>query len=105
MSIVKSARGQSIDFDLMRLKQQMGSTPKPVSVQSREQFVDHRLRRRAKTSTIKLQEAISEIKEVEKTVGEEEDIAPSEEITKPAPKKTTRQKVQLNAEDAETPEE
>lgn len=45
---VKSARGALVDFDLMRIKEQIGSAPKPVNVKAREDFVDQKFKRRLK---------------------------------------------------------
>lgn len=45
---VKSARGQVVDFDLLRIKQQMASAPKTTTVQAREDFIDQKFKRRLK---------------------------------------------------------
>ena len=45
---VKSAKGQIVDFDLLKIKQQMASAPKPTNVQAREDFIDQRFKRRLK---------------------------------------------------------
>lgn len=45
---VKSARGATVDFDLLRIKQQIASAPKPTTVQAREDFIDQRFKRRLK---------------------------------------------------------
>lgn len=45
---VRSARGVLVDFDLIRIKQQIESTPKPTNVQARENFVDQKFKRRLK---------------------------------------------------------
>ena len=47
-NIVKSARGALVDFDLMRIKEQFSSAPKPISVKAREDFVDQKFKRRLK---------------------------------------------------------
>jgi hypothetical protein len=43
---VKSARGQVVDFDLLKIKQEMAAVPKPTNVQAREDFIDQKLKRR-----------------------------------------------------------
>lgn len=48
MSKVKSARGAVVDFDLLRIKQQMASAPKTTNVQAREDFIDQKFKRRLK---------------------------------------------------------
>lgn len=45
---VKSARGQVVDFDLLKIKQQIASAPKPTQVQVREDFIDQKFKRRLK---------------------------------------------------------
>lgn len=53
---VRSAKGVIIDFDLMTLKQQLGSKPKPLNVEARRDFIDERLRRRSRKVQKKLLE-------------------------------------------------
>lgn len=48
---VRSARGQLVDFDLLKIKQQIAAAPKPTNVQVREDFIDQRLKRRIKKLT------------------------------------------------------
>lgn len=48
----RSARGEIVDIDLVKIKQQIASTPKPVTVQEREKFVDKRIRRRVKKQVV-----------------------------------------------------
>jgi hypothetical protein len=45
---VRSARGQVVDFDLLRIKQQISSAPKATTVQAREDFIDRKFKRRIK---------------------------------------------------------
>lgn len=45
---VRSARGATVDFDLLRIKQQMASAPKTTTVQAREDFIDQKFKRRLK---------------------------------------------------------
>ena len=45
---VKSARGVVVDFDLLKIKQQIASAPKPAQVQVREDFIDQKFKRRLK---------------------------------------------------------
>lgn len=45
---VKSARGQLVDFDLLKIKQQIASAPKPTTVKAREEFIDQKFKRRIK---------------------------------------------------------
>ena len=48
---VRSARGQMVDFNLYKLKQQIGVQPKPLVVKAREDFIDRKLKRRTRNLT------------------------------------------------------
>lgn len=43
---VRSAKGQMVDFDLLKIKEQIASEPPPVDVRARQDHIDQRLRRR-----------------------------------------------------------
>lgn len=45
---IKSARGVSVNFDLLKIKQQIATTPKTTVVQAREEFIDKKFSRRVK---------------------------------------------------------
>lgn len=45
---VRSARGELVDFDLLKIKEQMASAPTPTDVRARQDFIEQRLRRRLK---------------------------------------------------------
>lgn len=45
---VRSARGEVVDFDLLRIKQQIASAPKTTNVKAREDFIDQKFKRRIK---------------------------------------------------------
>lgn len=40
--IARSARGEIVDFDLIAIKQQLATTPVPVSVNQRRKFIDEK---------------------------------------------------------------
>jgi len=61
----RSAKGEIIDFDLLKIKAQIASTPKTTDVKKREDFIDRKLRRRVKR--IKKQVETVEV-EVEPTI-------------------------------------
>lgn len=48
---VKSARGERVDFNLIKIKQQMASAPKTVTVKAREDFIDQKFKRRLARQT------------------------------------------------------
>lgn len=45
---VRSAKGELVDFDLLRIKAQIASAPKTTNVQAREDFIDAKFKRRLK---------------------------------------------------------
>lgn len=57
MSSIKSARGELVNFDLLKIKQQIATAPKPTNVKAREDFIDQKFKRRMK----KLKRDITEI--------------------------------------------
>jgi hypothetical protein len=48
MSTVKSAKGELVNFDLLRIKQQIASAPQTTTVAARQNFIDNKLKRRIK---------------------------------------------------------
>lgn len=69
----RSAKGLMIDFDLLKIKQQIAATPKTTDVKKREDFIDKKLRRRVKR--------IKKVEPVEETVVEETEETPIEDKT------------------------
>jgi hypothetical protein len=51
-NIVKSARGVEVNFDVLKIKQDIASAPIPTEVTARENFVEKRLKRKLKTRSI-----------------------------------------------------
>lgn len=54
--IVRTARGEMVDFDLIRIKQQLANAPAPTEVRERENFVERRLKRKLKQRAASLVE-------------------------------------------------
>jgi hypothetical protein len=46
--VVRSAKGKEVNFDMLKIKQQIASAPKPTSVRAREDFIDQKFKRRLK---------------------------------------------------------
>lgn len=46
---VRSAKGVSVDFGLLKIKEQLASEPAPIDVIARQDHIDQRLRRRMRT--------------------------------------------------------
>lgn len=61
---VKSARGQLVDFDLLKIKQQIATAPKPSIVKAREDFIDQKFKRRLKKLTRKTNDGIVDQPEI-----------------------------------------
>lgn len=75
-SKTRSARGEIVDFDLLKIKQQMSQAPKTTSVKAREDFVDAKFRRRVKQARQKVAVEKVEVevdKKITTTVDENKD--------------------------------
>lgn len=64
MAKVRSARGVEVNFDEIKIKQQLVATPTPLEVKARQDFVETRLKRRAKRQAQKVADATTEAVEV-----------------------------------------
>lgn len=60
---VKSAKGERVDFDLLKIKQQIASAPKTTDVKARESFIDQKFKRRLKKLTRETKAAVTEREE------------------------------------------
>lgn len=92
MSITgKSARGEIIDFDLLKIKQQIASAPPSSEVSRRKDFIENRLRRRTKKAELPV--AAVTVDKPAPEVAPKEDIvvekAAIETAEAPVEKKTT----------------
>lgn len=78
---VRSARGIEVDFDLLKIKQQIADAPN-VNVTPRTEFVEKRLRRRTKRTAVPTPVAkVAELEVLPEPELEEELLTePSEEI-------------------------
>jgi len=54
---VRTAKGQIVDFDLLKIKEQMVDAPSPANVKARQDFIDQKMRRRVKRVKDQLAEA------------------------------------------------
>ena len=71
MSKARSAKGQIVDFDLLRIKQQIASAPKTTSVKAREDFIDKKFKRRLKKLKRDVVEKVAEVNVEPKTPQQE----------------------------------
>jgi len=46
--MVRTAKGRMVDFDLLKIKQQMSVAPKSEELKNRESMIDKKLRRKVK---------------------------------------------------------
>ncbi len=103
----RSARGVIVDFDLMKIKEQIASAPTPLEVKLRQDFIENRVKRRLKKAqtTVKVEstavEADPKLPEPSTDAVEEDEAVDSayiedekaeEKETKITKKKTTKQK-------------
>lgn len=47
----RSARGEIVDFDLLRIKENLATSPKGQTVKAREDFIDNKFKRRMRRLT------------------------------------------------------
>jgi hypothetical protein len=74
---VRSARGEKVDFDLLKIKQQIASAPKTTDVKARENFIDQKFKRRLKKLVRETAATVKERTEPVKTdlpTTDEEDV-------------------------------
>lgn len=99
---VRSAKGEMVDFDLLKIKEQIATAPAPQDVRARQDFIEKRLRRRLK----KAQQPAPPVQKKQTAV---EPKMPATEDLSEAPKmidevedtKTTRQKARPPVKDKE----
>lgn len=95
--LIRSARGEMVNFDLVLIKQEIAANAAPTNVSSREDFIESRIRRRTrragklgiKPSERELGEEVSvaAFEEPEEFAGEEETETVVEETTTARPVK------------------
>lgn len=71
---VKSAKGETVDFDLLKIKQQIASAPKTTNVQAREDFIDQKFKRRLKRLNTGVAQAAQAAPELDITPAEPEAV-------------------------------
>jgi hypothetical protein len=113
--IVRSARGEVIDFDQLKIKEQLASAPTPVEVKARQNFIENRMKRRLKKTPpkaeVESEPKLPEPAEAEdKPLIEEELVAVEEakeevEEKKAAPKKKTRRTRKTTTTEEKTEDE
>lgn len=86
---VMSARGERVDFDLLKIKQQIAAAPKTTTVKAREDFIDQKFKRRLNRQTREVAAQVAEIntaplgeEPIEELVPEDFEAGNESDITK-----------------------
>ena len=58
---VRSAKGDLVDFDFLKIKEQLASAPTPMEVKNRQNFIENRLKRRLKKKSPVVEKAAIEV--------------------------------------------
>jgi uncharacterized membrane protein YukC len=79
---IKSIKGEVVDFDLLKIKEDISAAPKTDEVDSRERYVNRKLRRRSKQPvTAKMKEDMRKMNERMKEADEEDETGKTDEAT------------------------
>ena len=96
---VRSAKGEIVDFDYLKIKEQLASAPTPTEVKTRQNFIESRMKRRLKKKTPVVESASVDVEptlpEPADEVETKEDVAVAEASVveeKTAKKTTTKQR-------------
>lgn len=95
---VRTAKGSVIDFDLFKIKQQMGNVPKTVDVKTREDFIERKLRRLRRKAEADAKKKAAE----EAGVVTEESTVVTEDTKAAAPKRKLPKKEKTTDEGSAT---
>jgi len=87
----RSARGEIVDFDLLKIKQQIASAPPSTDVTRRKDFIENRLRRRTKKAVAVVAPIVVDKDVPSVADADKEDVVISK-ATISDPKATTKQK-------------
>jgi len=84
--VVRSAKGAEVDFDSLKIKEQLASAPTPLEVKNRQNFIENRLKRRLKKKLPVVEKAAIEVEPslpepAESLVVEEEIVVEEESKT------------------------
>ena len=61
--VTRSAKGETVDFDLLKIKAQIATAPKATNVKVREDYIDQRFKRRLKKLKRNVAEEVAEKQE------------------------------------------
>jgi len=102
--IVRSIKGEQVDFDMLKIKQSIASAPSPLEVSERRDYIDNKLQRRIRRAKEELQRNTSskpkngliDMKEVDGTTSAET------VVKQPKPEGTETEMVEPTIESART---
>lgn len=90
---VRSAKGALVDFDLLKIKEQMSTAPTPTDVRARQDFIDRRQRRRIRKTLTTPVPKVQKVKVEPKMPGTNDQQGQFVAAKQPVVKKTpTKQK-------------
>lgn len=106
----RSARGEQVDFDLLKVKEQIATSPPPQDVKARQDFIERRMRRRLKKVPAPAPKVAAEEAADPKMPGTEElseqpaviDEAPKAPVKKTRQKARPPKKTDTNTDTGET---
>lgn len=85
---VRSAKGEMIDFDFLKIKEQLAAAPAPMEVRARENFIERKMKRKIKKIIPESEPVKVEAEPIIPEVGEVKPAAEPKSVTKqPARKK------------------
>jgi len=93
---VRTAKGQIIDFDLLKIKEQMENAPAPANVQARQDFIDQKMRRRVKRVKEQLEAAKKNPKKKPVDVNPDLDVQSTDQGIKIDEVKPPKRKIRRN---------
>lgn len=112
MHKVRTARGDVIDFDEVRVKQSLAQTPANIQVKAREQFIDQRIKRTSKRRAALLSQQLldqnaEEVAQVAEDaevaqVTEDVEVAQVETVDEPKPSRAKMTRRPATTQEAES---
>lgn len=85
---VRSARGEILDFELMKVKEKLSLSPASIEVKARETFIERKLKRRLKKAK---RDMLSQATEENKKAEKEKEVKPEVETPEKEPVAKKRQ--------------
>jgi len=94
--VIRSAKGAVVDFDSLKIKEQLASAPTPLEVKNRQDFIENRLKRRLKKKLPVVEKMAVDVEpslpEPAAVVAQEEIVSVTEAVKEKKSTKKTKQK-------------